>query len=123
MSRALLPIKPEYIDKIFNGTKKFEYRKTLCKRPIDTIIIYSTRPVMRIVGEMQITGVINDTPDIVWQKTKEFSGITKQFFDKYYSDKSKTIAYEIGKITRYNKPLKLSEFGLAHTPQSFVYIK
>lgn len=123
MSRALLPIKPEYIDKIFNGTKKFEYRKTLCKRPIDTIIIYSTRPVMRIVGEMQITGVINDTPDIVWQKTQKFSGITKQFFDKYYNGRNQAIAYKIGKITRYKRTLKLSEFGLAHAPQSFVYMK
>ena len=123
MTRILISIKPEYIDKIFDGSKKFEYRKTLCRQNIDTIIMYSTYPVMRVVGEIQITSIIEDTPDTVWQKTKDFSGITKQFFDKYYSGKNQAIAYKIGKVTKYNKPLKLSDFGLTHAPQSFVYIK
>ena len=123
MTRILMSIKPEYIDKIFDGSKKFEYRKTLYRQNIDTIIMYSTYPVMRVVGEIQITSIIEDTPDTVWQKTKDFSGITKQFFDKYYNGKNQAIAYKIGKVTKYNKPLKLSDFGLTHAPQSFVYIK
>ena len=38
MSKILMSIKPEYVDKIFSGEKKYEYRKRLCKKKIDTII-------------------------------------------------------------------------------------
>lgn len=123
MSKILISIKPEYVDKIFAGTKKFEYRKTRCGSNVDTMIVYSTCPERRVVGEVKILEIIEDTPDIVWKKTKANSGITKSFFDSYYKGKDRAIAYKLGEIKRYKKPMCLSDFDITHAPQSFVYIK
>ena len=35
MSTILMSIKPEYVNKIFSGEKKYEYRKRICKNNIE----------------------------------------------------------------------------------------
>ena len=40
MYNMLISIKPEYVENIFNGSKKYEYSKIRCKQDIDKIIIY-----------------------------------------------------------------------------------
>ena len=58
MSIILMSIKPEYVNKIFSGEKKYEYRKRLCKEKIDTIIVYSSSPIQKVVGELKIKQVL-----------------------------------------------------------------
>lgn len=123
MSRILLSIKPEYIDKIFSGTKKFEYRKKLCRADVGTIVIYSTRPVMMVVGEVEVVGTISGTVGDVWEQTQEYSGVTKAFFDSYFNGTDKAFAYKLGAVKQYVHPRLLGEFGVKCAPQSFVYIK
>jgi predicted transcriptional regulator len=122
MCKMLLSINPEHVENIFNGNKQYEFRKIKCKSAVDKIVIYSTSPVMHVVGEVDIIDVIIDTPDKVWQMTAEFAGITKSFFDKYFENKEKAVAYRLGKVRKYQVPLDLSDFGVSFAPQSFVYI-
>ena len=49
-------------------------------------------------------------------------GIDKKFFDKYFTKRELAYAYELGEITRFENPKKLSEFGCINAPQSFIYI-
>lgn len=70
---ALFSIRPEYVEKIFNGTKKFEYRKQPNRIPISKILIYETAPIMKIVGEAEVEKVLVDTPEVIWEKTKDVS--------------------------------------------------
>lgn len=39
MNAIILSINPEYVEKILNGTKKYEFRKRLARSDIDTIFI------------------------------------------------------------------------------------
>ncbi|MFZ3171815.1 MAG: hypothetical protein WA118_07540 [Carboxydocellales bacterium] len=118
----LLSINPNHVEKIFSGVKKYEFRKVRCRSSVDMILIYSTAPVMAVVGEAEVLGVIEDEPEKVWEITAVFSGINKDFFDEYYKERNKAVAYQLGKITRYIQPLRLSEFGINFAPQSFVYV-
>ena len=52
MSTILMSIKPEYVKKIFDGTKKYEYRKTKCKIKPTKIIVYASTPVKKVVGDI-----------------------------------------------------------------------
>lgn len=122
MSRMLLSIKPEYVDKIVAGKKKYEFRKFHCREDVDTIVIYATAPVKQVVGEVSIIAVIEDDVDEVWKKTTPEGGITKKAFKEYYKDKQSAIAYQLGKVTQYAEPMTLSEIGLSYVPQSFAYI-
>ena len=122
MCQMWLSINPEYVDKILAQTKRFEYRKNRCKSNVDTIVIYSTYPVMRVVGEVEVLDIIEDKAVKVWRQTKDYSGISKQFFDSYFKGRTKAVAYKLGKIKKYKKPMLLSEFGVKAAPQSFVYL-
>ena len=123
MYNMLISIKPEYIENIFNGSKKYEYRKIRCKRDIDKIIIYSTYPIMKVVGEAKVEKILEDSPDRIWEKTKKYSGIDLNFYQKYFKDRSKAIAYKLTNIKKYDSPKELSSYGIKAAPQSFVYIQ
>ena len=123
MYNMLISIKPEHIENIFNGSKKYEYRKIRCKQDIDKIIIYSTYPIMKVVGEAKVEKILEDSPDRIWEKTKKYSGIDLNSYQKYFKDRSKAIAYKLTNIKKYDSPKELSSYGIKAAPQSFVYIQ
>ena len=121
--KVLLSIKPHFVNKIFDGSKKYEFRRTLFKRKgIKTVIIYASYPIKRIVGEFQIKEIISDDIDKIWEMTKDSAGITKDFFKSYYADKKVATVIHIGKITKYEEDKFLSDFNLKQAPQSFCYL-
>ena len=122
MSIILMSIKPEYVDKIFSGEKKYEYRKRLCKKKIDTIIVYSSSPIQKVVGELKVKQVLYDRKSIIWDKTNRYGGIVKAKYDKYYENCDYAIAYEIEKAIIYDKQKDLKDFKVKMAPQSYVYI-
>lgn len=123
MCKILMPINPEYVDEILAGHKKYEYRKIKAKRTnIDKMIIYSTSPVMKVVAEVEIKGILQENPEQLWELTKNYSGVTKEFYNQYYKNKNIAIAYELGKIVKYEKPKDLIDIGINYIPQSFVYM-
>jgi len=123
MCKILMPINPIYVDEILSGRKKFEYRKIKAKRDnIDKMIIYSTSPVMKVVAEVDIVDIIEETPEKLWEMTSKYSGITKDFYLKYYKNKDVAIAYKLGNVKKYKTPLNLVDIGINYVPQSFVYL-
>lgn len=123
MCKILLSINPEHVENIFIGKKEYEYRKVKCHRKVDKIIIYSTSPVRKVVGEANVKDIIEGSPKDVWKITKQKSGIKKEFFEKYYEDRSVAIAYQLCNIVKYNEPLELGDYGIKAPPQSFIYLK
>lgn len=119
---VILSIKPEFVEKIFSGEKKYEYRKVLFKQKVDTVYIYASRPIGKIVGEFKLEEIICDTPENIWKLTKEQSGVTKKFFDKYYEGKDKGVALKIKDSEEYeegvNPDTLVTNFKV---PQSFIY--
>ena len=123
MCKLLMSINPEHVNNILSGAKRFEFRKTRCKEDIDPIIIYSTSPIMKVVAEAEVTGIIEDTPQGVWESTFDAAGINKDFFDSYFAGRSVAIAYALGTVRPFKTPLSLSDFGITSPPQSYIYIR
>lgn len=122
MCTILLPIKPEYANRIIEQKKLYEYRKNICKRKIDKIVIYSTSPVKRVVAEVEVKSVLSNTPNKLWKETKQYSGISKAKYMKYFKNKKVAFAYELGKIIIYKQPKMLEDIGINYYPQSYVYL-
>lgn len=121
--KVLLSIKPEYADKIFNNEKKYEYRKTIFKKEVDSVVVYVTKPIGKIMGEFSIEEIICDDPRMIWKNTQEFSGISEDKFDAYFRNKSKGYALKIGKVKRFSRPIDPRElWGTFTPPQSFCYV-
>lgn len=123
--KVLLSIKPEFVEKIFSGEKLFEYRKAVFKRPdVKSVVIYSTMPEGKIVGEFSIGDILAKHPKELWEKTKDVSGINREFYDEYFSDRETAYAIEIKDLKKYEKPIDpyKVERGFK-APQSFKYLE
>ena len=122
MCRILLSINPEHVEHIFDGSKQYEFRKTKCKEDVDGIVIYSTAPVKQVVAEADVEEILEDSPNRIWKITKQKSGISKEFFFKYYSGRAKAVAYKLTNLNVFETPRELADYGVSTPPQSFVYV-
>lgn len=122
MSKMLLSIKPEYVNKIVAGKKKYEFRKFHCREGIDTIVIYATAPMKKVIGEVALLDIIEGDVEYVWHETRGFGGILKKDYKAYYKEREVAIAYQLGEVTLYDEPMGLKDLGLDYVPQSFAYI-
>ena len=53
--RVLLSIKPEFALKIFDGSKRYEYRRSIFKRGgVTKIVVYASDPIQKVIGEFKI---------------------------------------------------------------------
>lgn len=122
MIKILLSINPEHVVNIFNKKKRYEFRKIRCQKDVDKIIIYATSPISGVVGEVDVIDIIDDCPEKVWKLTKNFAGIKKEFFEKYYKNRARAVAFKLGDVKKYSNPKTLKEFGIGFAPQSFIYL-
>lgn len=122
--KVLLSIKPQYANSILDGTKRYEFRRRVhLDSRVHTVVIYATKPIGKVIGEFSIKDIHSDHPDTLWEKTKDFSGITKSFFTEYFIGREVGHAIEVEKVKKYLKPMEVSDFlasGVA--PQSFAYL-
>lgn len=121
--KVLLSIKPQFAEQIFNGNKKFEFRKAVFKNEdVKTIVVYASSPMQKVIGEFEIETILNDSPDKLWKKTKKYAGIDEEYFYQYFADRQYGFAIKIKKVKKYKKPLCLkADFNLT-PPQSFLYL-
>lgn len=123
MATILLSIKPEYSKRIFDGTKKFEFRKHLAQYKVTRIVVYSTFPEMAVIGEVEVIDTLSMKPTPLWELTKKTAGISRKKYREYFRSCDKACAYKLGKTTSYKTPKKLSDYGIKQAPQSFVYLR
>ena len=123
MKALLLSIKPEYVEKILQGTKKFEYRKRLAKEDVPVIYIYSTSPSIKVVAAVQVIGRLSASPTALWEKTKATAGISRAKYRDYFHGCKTAYAYELGEVEIFESEKNLSDFGIDTAPQSFAYIE
>lgn len=127
---ALMSIMTKQSKKIFDGTKKWEFRKIPPRIGVEDeleIVVYSSKVDKAIVGKfkagrilycsldelMRITGYENDKEAVEW-------------FESYYKGKKLCSAIEVLNPVKYKKPISLNiisnnipEF---RPPQNFIYV-
>ncbi len=120
--KAILSIKPEFVEKIIKREKIYEFRRKIFKKDVESIIIYASSPVKAIVGEIIIDDIINEKIDILWELTKNNAGITKNFFYEYFKNVENGYAIKIKRLNLYENYLSIRDFGILYPPQSYVYV-
>lgn len=122
--KVVLSIKPEYAFKIFDGSKKFEFRKVIFKNTsVKSVIVYASSPVQKVIGEFEIGVIFNNDLETLWNLTKEYSGISEDFFYEYFSKREKGFAIQVKNKKIYKEPKCLKKDFNLHPPQSFAYVK
>lgn len=123
MRGILLSIKPEFVEMIVCGKKRYEYRRRLCNQPIDCMYLYATTPVKKIVARVMVSEMLYGEKEWIWSQTKNFAGIDKCYFDSYFSGRMQAGAYHLGDVKVYEQPRELKDLGIPAAPQSFVYLR
>jgi predicted transcriptional regulator len=90
---------------------------------VERVIIYSSSPEQKVVGEFLIEHVLSLSPRALWRRTRAHAGIDKRYFDRYFAGRPQAHAIKIRNPKRYDEPLDLKKnFGVARPPQSFCYV-
>ena len=86
--KIILSIKPEFANKIFEGDKKFEFRRSIFKnKNVSKVIVYASSPISKVIGEFEIGKILFKDLNTLWDETKEYSGITEDYFYDYFVGK------------------------------------
>jgi predicted transcriptional regulator len=123
-TKVLLSIKPRFAEKIFAGSKKYEFRRVIFRsKSVSKVIVYASSPIRRIIGEFEVGEILALQKDKLWRKTRGEGGIEKKHFDIYFHGREMAYAIKVSSPRRYSQPVKLSELHSSiHPPQSFRYI-
>lgn len=122
MATILLSIKPEYANKIFDGQKRYEYRKRIPKKEVSKIIVYSSAPEQAVIGEIEVIKTLKMKPTPLWNSTKANAGISRSKYRKYFSGCTMAYAFVIGSFEKYPTSKSLADYNIQSAPQSFVYL-
>lgn len=119
----VLSIRPRYVKKIFDGTKKFEFRRVMpSNKLLERVIIYESAPVSMCVGEFRISGLGRCGVDSMWRMCAPDSGIDVRDFYDYFDGLQIAQCYIIDAVRKYKKPFPLKDLGFNRPPQNFYYI-
>ena len=123
MKAIMISINPQFVEKILSGEKTYEYRKSMFHdRSVEKLLIYETKPVCKVVAECHIDDVLVMPKHKLWEQTNQQSGISEDFFFKYFEKKEIAKAIKISNIQKYENPKSLSDYGLKNAPRGYVYV-
>lgn len=120
----VLSIKPKYADLILAGTKTVEFRRAWAAEKVDTIAIYASAPIQRIVGVAQVSDVVSAKPTLLWDYCKtRGGGLSRSELFTYLCGKTRGIAIFLRDVRKFDQgivPSRVIEDFLP--PQSFRYM-
>lgn len=120
---ALMAIHVQYADAIMSGTKRVEFRKRRLADDIETVWVYATSPVSKVVGRFSVDEVVQGSPHDIWERYGAVGVIEREAFFSYYEGSTTAVAIVVGQAERLPDPVDLGELDpRPAVPQSFAYI-
>jgi predicted transcriptional regulator/DNA-binding XRE family transcriptional regulator len=123
---VVLSIRPQYTDRIMEGSKTAELRRRFpVSAPRGAIAyIYSTSPVRAMVGSAEIADVVKLPVAQIWRRYRKCAFVSKPDFESYFSGLNEGFVLKFANARPFPRQLELSElrdrFGF-EPPQSFLY--
>lgn len=121
---VLLSIKPKYADLILAGSKRVEFRRSWASQNVSVIVLYSSSPIQKIVGVVEVEDVVVASPASLWRTcTERGGGLTRKELRSYFAGRSKGVAVLLGPLFKFDRYLEPSDvFADFVPPQSFRYL-
>ena len=121
---VMMSIKPKYVNAIFKGSKRVEFRKVCFSESVKRVFVYSSAPTKRIMGFFTVEKIVKDTPERLWKHYENIGGILREDFMNYFSGIDEGYAIVIKDINLFKNVLTINEvFGCDYSvPQNYRYI-
>jgi predicted transcriptional regulator len=89
--------------------------------------LYSTLPVGKIVGVGVLKGIIEGSPDALWNRFSHCAGLDQEAFEGYFGQLSRGIALMFSEIAPLREPIELHALRSIksnfHPPQFYQWIR
>lgn len=125
----LISVKPIFAEKILNGEKTIELRKSAPKKvnKESYILIYVTSPIKELWAVCKINNIIKEDKSIFWKKYGFKTGVTENEFKEYYNKNENAYGIELKQIKNFSKhSIDLKNLKKAFPnfmpPQTYTYI-
>ena len=120
----ILSIKPQYANLILARIKTVEFRRTWAAREVNTIAIYASYPIQRIVGLVKVNEIIKASPSKLWKICSEHrGGLSKKELLTYFNEKSLGNAVLLQDAFKFKRAIDPNKFiKNFYPPQSFQYL-
>lgn len=120
----VLSVKPQYAELILAGSKTVEFRRVWAAHKVDTIAIYASSPIQKLVGVVKVAEVVRAKPETLWSYcSKRGGGLSKAELLAYLFGKDAGFAVLLTGARRFSQgvaPKKvIKNFS---PPQSFRYL-
>ena len=122
-----MSIRPQYANKIFDGSKTVELRRIKPKflGNGDLVFIYVSSPVKSLLGAFVVSSVVEKPLASLWNAVRNRAGISKAEFLNYYVGAQFGVAIFIKDVWLLHKPIHLTDLKRQvkdfHPPQSYRY--
>lgn len=122
----LLSLRPRFAHAILDGTKTVELRRTrVSALPGTLLVLYSSSPVMAVVGVATLAERDTDSPEIIWRRYRRHIGLSRAEFSDYFTGAEHATALTIVNPRALPEPMTLSwlrSHATFQPPQSYRYI-
>jgi predicted transcriptional regulator len=128
-SQLLMAIQPEFADRILQKKKTVEIRRRFSNRWLGhRMNLYASSPVMSLVGEARIAGIVLDKPEVIWERFQSEVGCSRAEFDVYTRGAQGVYAIEMDDIMPYRDRVPLAQISYLLNedltpPQSYVTLE
>jgi predicted transcriptional regulator len=121
---VLLSVRPRFAEQILAGTKTVEFRRSWAAEPVGLAVVYSSSPVQRLVGIVEIEGTVLASPASVWTKCRSRGpGLERKELLEYFAGKDQAYGVLLGGLTLPTRPVPpKSLFRGFRPPQSYRYL-
>jgi predicted transcriptional regulator len=118
----LMSIIPMVGRRITSGKKKYEYRRSIFKKPVNRVYLYLSSPERKIAGYFIYQGHIEGTVREIWEATRDQSAATEAAYLDYFKNARKAYAIRIEEFINFPEPVDPWKTPGFLPPQSFRYI-
>ncbi len=120
---VLISVHPEFADGILDGSKTVEFRRVGVPASVETVVLYSTSPIQKVVGFFDVLEVDSASPTELWRRYSDGAGIDRTRFRAYFKGRRRGHAIRVRESYALCHPVGLTDLlAGAHPPQSFQYL-
>jgi len=125
MNYYMISLKEEYLNRILEGTKKYEFRRVFASSLDEPFLcaIYVSSPIQKIKGIIYFDKPIRDSVDNLLDLARKSKYPYIQSVKNYFDEKNTGYALPVLKINMFNNPISLEDLQNIHPnfrpPQSF----
>ncbi len=122
---VLISIQPRFADRILSGEKTIEFRRRWAANNVQTLVIYSSAPVKRIVAVASIAGVEELSPGRLWQLSKRMGGgLSRMELLNYFQGLDTGYGIRLEDVQVLKTPIDpYSRLDGFRAPQSYRYLR